>query len=154
VHTPGELEKRPGPQSLHCVDAEAPADDVLPAGQEVQVVAAVAPVAVEKVPAAQSVHTAAPVVAMYLPATQERQTVATVAPTVVEYLPVVQSVQDVPAVVVLYLPATQSVQAVAPVLENVPMAQSVHTVDAHAPMAAEYLPAAQPVQTAPPVVLR
>ncbi len=105
-------------------------------------------------PAGQSVQAVEPAVAANLPAAHERHALASDAPTVVEYLPVAQSVQEEPATAVRYLPATQSVQDAAPAAENLPIAQSVHTVAAHAPRAAEDLPAAHAVHAVPPVVVK
>ena len=73
------------------------------------VVAAVAAVVVEYVPAAQLVQLTLPVAVVYCPAAHARQVSAAVAPTVVEYVPIPQLVHARVSVVILYFPAMQVV---------------------------------------------
>ena len=107
-----------------------------------QVTANVAPVLVEYVPAAQSVHAALPVLILYLPATQAEQT-----PPFGPVNPALQ-VQSPAAELALYEIEFEGhvihvVEIVAPVLvEYVPAPQSVHDA---LPLVVLYLPATQAV---------
>ena len=101
-------------------------------GHARQVAAAVAAVAAEYVPAAQSVQTALPVAILYLPAAHAEQT------------PPSGPVE----------PALH-VQAATAELEigELELTHARHVATAEAPAAAEYVPAAQSVQTALPVAI-
>jgi hypothetical protein len=72
VHTPPLHPLDPASQT-QAVFAELPAGEVLEAGQAEHVVSAVAPTAGENLPATQSTHAAASVVALYFPATHAVQ---------------------------------------------------------------------------------
>ena len=77
-----------------------------------QVLAAVAPVVAEYLPASQPMQAlavVAPTVGEYVPAPQLMQVLAVVAPTVGEYVPAPQSVHAAAPVTILYFPATHAV---------------------------------------------
>lgn len=144
-----------GPENptLHvqAASVELPSGELELAGQAPHVAAAVAPVAVEYVSAAQSVHVALPVAFLYLPAMHNTHTPPsgpvypmshTQAP--LEELPIgepyvilhaIQAASALCCVTGLYLPAAQSVQADAPVV-------------------GEYFPAGHSWQVFPPVICR
>ena len=123
-------------------------------GHARQVAAAVAPVVVKYVPAAQSVHM-----------------VEELAPVVVEYFPATQSAQTALPLAILYLPATQAVhgpdpsgpekptlhvQAATAELAMVELELVGHVrqvAAAEAPVVVKYVPAAQSKHTALPVAV-
>ena len=74
---------------------------------------ALAPIAVEYVPAPQSEHVEKPPVRVYWPAPHKLQLALLVTPLPVENLPAVQAVQPDTPVLAPYLPAGQAPHAVA-----------------------------------------
>jgi hypothetical protein len=108
----------------------------LPAAQSRQVSTAVAPTAAENLPAVQFEQAEAPVEVMYVPAVHSEQ-VATDADG---------------APVCPYFPAEQSVpeQVEAPAAEYLPAKQLMQVLATVAPTVVEYLPAAQFVQLGAP----
>jgi hypothetical protein len=145
VHAPPSGPVKP---ALHvqAARAELGLGELALSGHVTQVAAAVAPVVVEYVPAAQSVHTALPVAILYLPATQE---VHTPPSGPVDPALHVQAVRAELGLGEMELigHATQVAASVAPtVVEYVPAAQSVQ---AALPVAILYLTATQAVHVPP-----
>lgn len=137
----------------------APASEVLPVAQLLQLFDDFAPVVVRYLPTTQSVHSSKPVSAAYVPAAQLVHTVAAMAeylpatqftqlasfelPSAADAVPTGHGVQPATSVVpaaMRYLPAAQLVHATADAAETLPATQFVH---ADAP-ANENFPAAQP----------
>ncbi len=107
-----------------------PAADVVNTTQSVHVALKVAPVLVEYLPAAQSVHAALPLLVLYLPATH------------VVHEPALGPVN--PRLQV------QLESAVLPLGELDPLGHARHAASSDAPVLVEYLPAVQSVHTALP----
>jgi hypothetical protein len=126
VHVPPSGPVNPTLQ-VQAVRATLASGELEPAGHPIQVVATVAPTAVEYVPAAQSVHATMPVAILYLPAAHEVH----VPPGPVEPALHVQAVTTVLGLGELELPghATQVDSSVAPaVAEYFPAAQFTHAL--------------------------
>jgi hypothetical protein len=113
--------------------AELEIGELEPAGQATQVVATVAPDVVEYVAAAQSVHTALPVLILYLPIVHEEQTPP--------FGPVKPTLQ------------VQAARAELEIGELEPAGQATQVVAIVAPVVVEYVAAAQSVQAALPAMI-
>jgi hypothetical protein len=136
-----------------CVqDTTFEAEEYLPAGQTVHVVApALAPVFVMD-PAAQLVQAATFEAVEYFPAVHAVHVVAPVFTPVSVMDPAIQSVQAATFEAVEYFPAVHAVHVVAPVFTPVSvMDPAIQSVQAATPEAVEYFPAVHAVQVVAPV---
>jgi hypothetical protein len=139
VPAPADPWKKPEAQSAHVAVPEA---EYLPGVQFAHAVKAVAPVALEAVPAGQATQLSCSTLLWNLPASH---TVQLAAPDGA-YLPALQGPQSVEPEMAWDLPAAQEAQPAAPVAEKLPAAQLEHAEDEVAPVAAEKDPAAHAVQ--------
>jgi len=90
---------------------------------------AVAPVALENLPAKQPMHSALPDTSEYAPAPQSEHQEDEVAPTVAEALPAAHAVHSVAAVALENLPAKQPMHSALPdTSEYVPAPHEIHSV--------------------------